>query len=94
MALIGQFGEEGGKGRGRVRRDSHGGAGSAGSEAGKKKGRGEGEADRRDPGVSVCEEKEKEAVRWAGSGVVWWADRPGWAERWEDKFFFFFSNSF
>jgi hypothetical protein len=96
MALVGRFGEEGGKGRGRARRDSRGGTGSAGSDVGKKKGRGEGEADRRGPGVGVCEEKEKEAVGWAAAG--WFGGPAGLAgpkgERVIFLFFLFFQTLF
>jgi hypothetical protein len=27
-------------------------------------------------------------------GVVWWAGRPGWDERWEGEFFSFFQTPF
>jgi hypothetical protein len=47
---------------------------------GRRKG-GEGETDKWGPGVGVCREKEKGAVRWAACGGVWWAGRPGWGER-------------
>jgi hypothetical protein len=43
----------------------------------KKKGRGEGEADKWGPGVGVCEEKEKEAVRWDAAG--WFGGPAGLA---------------
>jgi hypothetical protein len=64
---------------------------------GKKKGRGKGEADRRGPGVGVCEEKESEAVRWAATG--WFGGPVGLAGPKGGKISFFlffssFSNSF
>jgi hypothetical protein len=61
---------------------------------GKKKGRGEGEADRRGPGVGVCEEKEREAVRWAAAG--WFGGPVGLAGPKGGKisFFLFFSLLF
>jgi hypothetical protein len=57
---------------------------------GKKKGRGEGEVDRRGPGVGVCEEKENEAVRWAAAG--WFGGPAGLAgpKGKKDLFSFFF----
>jgi hypothetical protein len=59
---------------------------------GKKKGWVEGEADRRGPGVGVCEEKGKEAVRWAAAG--WFGGPAGLAGPKGEKgllsFFLFF----
>jgi hypothetical protein len=63
---MGWLGEEGGKGRGGARRDSRGGAGSAGCEVRKKKRKGERDRPTSGPQASARAKKKKKRGRERG----------------------------